>query len=201
LADHLSPRLLDFIERSLPPLPARVLDVGCGQGVLTRRLRELGYGAVGVDPEAPAEPGFERLPLEQLRCDRRFDAAVAMRSFHHIGDLDRAVAALASCLPPGARVVVFEFDVERVDERSERWLRERDLPPPIAPGHRDEILTFAEVDAALTAAFTPISRDPAPYLAREANQPDLEPDEEEAIAAGALAAAGMWAVYELRPSA
>jgi cyclopropane fatty-acyl-phospholipid synthase-like methyltransferase len=178
-----------------------VLDVGCGQGALTRRLRALGYEAVGVDPEAPEEPGFERVPLEELRCDRQFDAAVAMRSFHHIGRLDRAVAVLASCLPAEARLVVFEFAVEGVDERSERWLRERELPPPIAPEHRDEILTFAEVDAALTSAFTRISRAPAPYLAREAGRPDLEADEEEAIAAGALPAAGMRAVYELRPSA
>jgi SAM-dependent methyltransferase len=175
-----------------------VLDVGCGNGELTRRLRDLGYGAIGVDPDAPAQPGFERVPLERLRCEEQFDAAVAVRSLHHIGALDGAVAALASCLPSGARLVVFEFAVESIDGASERWLRDRGLPPPITPEHRHEILAFADVDAAVSAAFSRIFREPAPYLAREAGRPEMEAAEEDAIDAGSLPAAGVRAVYELR---
>jgi len=198
VADHLGSPLLEFIRRWLPGPPARVLDVGCGNGELTRRLRGLGYRAIGVDPDAPAQPGFERVAVEELRCERQFDAAVAVRSLHHIGALDRAVAALASCLPPGSRLVVFEFAVESLDGASERWLRDRRLTPPITAEHRDEILAFAEVDAALSPAFKRILREPAPYLAREAGRPKLEAAEEEAIAAGSLPAAGVRAVYELR---
>lgn len=198
MADHLGPRLLEFIQRWLPRPSARVLDVGCGNGELTRRLRGLGYGAIGVDPEAPAQPGFERVPLERLRCEEPFDAAVAVRSLHHIGGLDPAVVALARCLPAGACLVVFEFAVESIGGASERWLRDRGLPPPLSSDHRDEILTFAEVDAALSTAFERIFREPAPYLAREAGRPELEAVEGEAIAAGSLPAAGVRAVYELR---
>jgi SAM-dependent methyltransferase len=201
VADHLGPGLLEFIVRWLPSPPARVLDVGCGDGALTRRLRASGYDAIGVDPEAPAEPGFERVPLEELRCEEQFDAAVAMRSLHHIGDVDRAVAVLASCLPTGARLVLFEFAVESLGDCTDGWLSERGLPPPVAPDHRNEILTFGEVDAALSAMFAPVSREVSPYLAREADRPELEADEDAAIAAGCLPAAGVRAVYELRPPA
>jgi SAM-dependent methyltransferase len=200
VADHLSEQLLAFIARSLPAPPVRVLDVGCGDGALTRGLRALGYDAVGVDPEAPAEPGFERVPLERLRCEERFDAAVAVRSLHHIGDLPRAATALAGCLRPGARLAVVEFAVESLGDATERWLSDRGLAPPIAADHRDEILTFAEVDKALSVAFIRAFREPAPYLAREAGRPELEADEEQAIAAGRLPAAGVRAAYELRRS-
>jgi 2-polyprenyl-3-methyl-5-hydroxy-6-metoxy-1,4-benzoquinol methylase len=84
VAEHLSPALVGFIARWLPTPPARVLDVGCGDGALTRWLRGSGFAAIGVDPEAPAGEGFLRAPLEELPGGERFDAAVAVRSLHHL---------------------------------------------------------------------------------------------------------------------
>jgi SAM-dependent methyltransferase len=199
VGDHLSEELLGFVARWMPAPRARILEVGCGDGALTRRLRGRGYDVVGVDPEAPAGPGFERVPLERLRCEERFDAAVAVRSLHHVGDVAKAVEVLASCLRRGAALAVVEFAVESLDEATERWLAERELSPPIAANHREEILTFGEVDEALSTAFKPIFREPAPYMAREAGRPELEADEKEAIAAGMIRAAGVRAAYELRP--
>jgi SAM-dependent methyltransferase len=68
---HLTRDLVAFIDRWLPAAPARVLEVGCGEGELTRRLVDDGYDALGLDPEAPAEPGYERdelIPLAELRA-------------------------------------------------------------------------------------------------------------------------------------
>jgi 16S rRNA A1518/A1519 N6-dimethyltransferase RsmA/KsgA/DIM1 with predicted DNA glycosylase/AP lyase activity len=40
-----APRELEFLERHLPPAPARVLEVGCGDGRLTRALPDRGLCA------------------------------------------------------------------------------------------------------------------------------------------------------------
>jgi SAM-dependent methyltransferase len=201
VADHLGSALLGFIDRWLPPPPARLLDVGCGDGRLTRRLRTVGYESVGLDPDAPFEAGFLRLGLEELRCSEPFDAAVAIRSLHHVDDVDRAVAGLARCLPPAGRLVVFEFAVENVTDATEWWLNDHALPLPVAEAHRNEILTFAAVDAALARFFIPLAREPATYLAREADRPDLEPEEEDAIRAAMLPASGIRSAYELNAAA
>ena len=78
MSDHLTPELWDFILRWLPQRPARVLDIGCGDGTLTRRLVGEGYDATGLDPEAPREEGYLRDTLEEFRSTATFDAAVAV---------------------------------------------------------------------------------------------------------------------------
>jgi len=50
----------------LPPPPARVLDVGCGQGALTTALAVDGYDVLGIDPLAPEGECFRRILLEDL---------------------------------------------------------------------------------------------------------------------------------------
>src|SRR3954454_20358803 len=105
---HLTADLLGFVEEWLPPAPARVLEVGCGDGAVTRHLIGSGYEVLGIDPGAPEGPAFGRTTLEAFAPDARFDAAVALRSLHHVGDLRAAVDSLVRALRPGARVVVFE---------------------------------------------------------------------------------------------
>src|SRR5438034_10740767 len=39
----------DQFVRLLPPPGRQTVDVGCGEGRLTRHLRELGYAIVGID--------------------------------------------------------------------------------------------------------------------------------------------------------
>lgn len=117
---HLTPELLAFILRWLPPPPAHVLEVGCGDGALTRRLAERGFEALGLDPEAPDEDGFVGFTLEEFRSGAEFHATVAIRSLHHLHDPDRALDNLSALLRPGARLVVFEFAVENVDDAATR---------------------------------------------------------------------------------
>src|SRR4029077_18260821 len=80
--------VLAFVRATLPPPPARVLEVGAGHGELAAALREAGYDVVAIDPTAHGAPGVEPIPLLDLDApDASFDAAVAVVSLHHVEPL------------------------------------------------------------------------------------------------------------------
>ena len=193
-ATHLTPDLLAFFGEWLPAAPSRVVDVGCGAGAMTRELRERGYQVTGVDPNAPDGPEFVRSRLEDFAPERAFDAAVALRSLHHVDDLERAVERLWKALAPGARVVVLEWAVERVDDSVWAWLGRhglddgRRVPPHVIP--------LETVMAGMGDRFTLLFEERGTFLARERGREDLHVAEEAAIAAGELQALGARLVYE-----
>jgi SAM-dependent methyltransferase len=182
-----------------------VLDAGCGAGDLTRHLAAEGYDAVGLDPIAPDEPPFLRGRLEdlgretgpptQVRPLFPFDAAVAVRSLHHVDDLDEALDALAAALRPGGRIAVYEFAVEGLDDAALRWLGARGIDLDGAP---EGIFTLADVRAALDRRFEPLHFEPAAYHSLEHDRPDLLEAERAAIAGGELRPGSAYMVYERR---
>src|ERR1700736_347822 len=104
-----------FLE--LVPEPGRLtLDIGCGEGRLSRDLTALGHRVVGVDasptlieaaraksPELEfVEADRARLPLE----DGVADLAVAFMSLQDIDDMAGAVREAARVLEPGGGLVV-----------------------------------------------------------------------------------------------
>lgn len=112
-----------FVREHLPPPPARVLEVGCGQGELTTALAVAGYDALGVDPAAPQGDLFRRVRLEDLDpAEESFDAVVASQSLHHIRDLDHAVGRIAELLRPGGVLVLDEHGWDLADEPTLDWL-------------------------------------------------------------------------------
>jgi len=195
-AAHLNDELWAHLWRWLPAPPAEVLDVGCGDGTSTRVLRERGYRALGVDPGAPGEPGFLRVGIEELDRQGEFDAAVAIRSLHHVHDLEAGVDALAGALRPEARLVVFEFAIEAVDGAALRWCDDNGLRRPPRPELTPDVTPLAAVRIALERRFRPLGETPTPYYALEAGRPDLEPAERSEIAVGRLLPAGSRLVYE-----
>ena len=109
----------------------RVLDIGCGTGILTRQLAQaLNSGAnayaVGLDA-APkmiqvarrhamriANVRFDVGAAEALPyADQSFDCAVSTFFFHHIdAELKRrALAELRRVLKPGGRLVIVDVDI------------------------------------------------------------------------------------------
>jgi 2-polyprenyl-6-hydroxyphenyl methylase/3-demethylubiquinone-9 3-methyltransferase len=96
----------------------RVLDAGCGGGLVARELAAAGAEVVGVDRSrgslgvarraagpigsfAPAQGRLERLPF----AGGAFDAVVAADVLEHVPDLPAAVAELARVLAPGGSFV------------------------------------------------------------------------------------------------
>jgi len=111
-----------FVRDQLPAAPARVLELGCGPlGGFVPTLRSAGYTAVGVDPQAPDEPGYHRIGFEDYRPPQPVDAVVACTSLHHVGDLDRVLELIHATLTPGGVLVVVEWARERFDEPTARW--------------------------------------------------------------------------------
>lgn len=182
-----------YVRAWLPPPPARVLEVGCGDGSLTRLLARDGFDTTGLDPEAPEGEPFLRGSLEDFRPDGAFDAAVAIRALHHVHDLPRALDNLRALLRPGAHLVLFEFAAEHWDDDARRWAAEQGIQ---FDWHLEGVIPLAELRAALGERFRLLHDEPAPYVAREAGREELRPLEDAAIASGALKPIGARLVYE-----
>jgi len=90
----------------------RVLDVGCGDGLLTGELAKAGVRVTGVDPSAvalerarAAHPGIAfaqttddgRLPFD----DVAFDAAVCLNVLEHVADTQLLLSEVRRVLAPG----------------------------------------------------------------------------------------------------
>lgn len=114
---------IELLEELLDVHDRDVLDVGCGEGVLVRRLAAAGARVVGVDPSPVAlerarraessdtstrfvEGTAEALPFP----DRSFDVVVFLNSLHHVPleSMDAALAEAARVLRPGGTLYVQE---------------------------------------------------------------------------------------------
>ena len=97
----------------LAPKPGeRILDLGCGDGVLTRKLVELGCDVVAVDSSAAQIEAAKALGLdarvmsgEALAFDDEFDAVFSNAVLHWIKRADPAIAGVHRALKPDGRFV------------------------------------------------------------------------------------------------
>lgn len=134
-----------FVREQLPPSPAVVLEVGCGEGELARELDVAGYEVVAIDPEAPEGAIFRPVRLEEFYAPGPFDAVVASLSLHHIGDLAAAVGKIASLLEPGGVLVLNEWDRGRFRDSTARWyFHQRQALAAVGREHADTEPTFEE---------------------------------------------------------
>jgi SAM-dependent methyltransferase len=110
------------VRDSLPPAPAKVVELGCGPlGGFVPRMRASGYDAIGVDPEAPAGDAYRQFEFEHAEPFRDLGAIVASTSLHHVTDPADVIDRVAASLAPSGRVVVVEWDWKRFDERTAAW--------------------------------------------------------------------------------
>jgi SAM-dependent methyltransferase len=122
----------DMVLRALPPAPARVLEVGCGEGRLARSMAAAGHRIVAIDPNAPQGQLFQSVSIEEFVASEPFDAAVATLSLHHIAELDAAVAKITGLVILGGNFVVVEFAWDLLDEATAAWALEH-----LAPARED----------------------------------------------------------------
>lgn len=96
-----------------PQSGERILDVGCGDGVLSAKIRQVGATVVGVDgsPDmvgAAKQRGIDArlIDVRDLAFDAEFDAAFSNAALHWMKrDQDVVLGAVRRALKPGARFV------------------------------------------------------------------------------------------------
>jgi SAM-dependent methyltransferase len=193
-------------EEQILPLAAReltgatnVLDVGCGDGQVSRLAAKLGAQVIGIDPTwncvsvaaergtTVARAGAAGLPF----ASESFDAVVACLVFEHIRDVDDAIAEVARVLQPGGRFCFF-LNHPLLQTPNSGWIDDQFLDPPEQYWRIGEYLveneTIEEVEKDVFIPFIhrPLSR----YInALAANGLLLERMEEPAPPAGFLAKA------------
>jgi trans-aconitate methyltransferase len=100
------------VELLSPRAGERILDLGCGDGALTKKLVELGCDVVGVDASTPQVEAARRLGLdarvadgERLAFDAEFDAVFSNAAIHWMKRADDVIAGVWRALVPGGRFV------------------------------------------------------------------------------------------------
>jgi len=97
----------------------RILDIGCGGGLLSEPLARLGAEMVGVDPsDANIEAAKAHAETSELAIDYRcttaeylaeqreqFDLVLAMEVVEHVADVPLFVASCASLVKPGGLMI------------------------------------------------------------------------------------------------
>ena len=98
----------------------RILDIGCGAGILSEPLARLGADMIGIDPAAEnievarlhaAESGvavdYRATTAETLaEAGERFDIVLAMEVVEHVVDVPAFVATCAAMVKPGGLLVM-----------------------------------------------------------------------------------------------
>jgi 2-polyprenyl-6-hydroxyphenyl methylase / 3-demethylubiquinone-9 3-methyltransferase len=114
-ADHFGrdPKKLDCLKG------LRMLDIGCGAGLLSEPLARLGADMVGADPaeenievarahaeESGVAVDYRATTAEALaQAGERFDVVLAMEVVEHVADVDLFVETCATMVKPGGLMI------------------------------------------------------------------------------------------------
>ena len=100
------------VEWLAPRAGERILDLGCGDGVLTAELRQLGAEVIGVDSsdefvDAARARGLDARLMdgEALTFGPEFDAVFSNAALHWMPKADAVAAGVMRALKPGGRFV------------------------------------------------------------------------------------------------
>jgi SAM-dependent methyltransferase len=169
----------------LAPQPGeRILDLGCGDGVLTSRLAESGAQVTGLEPDPGLAAAARARGLAVLERDAhdsfgagRFDAVFSNAALHWMRQPDRVLANVHAALRPGGRFVAEQGGFGNVAAvvtalaaalemagLPERAVSPWDFPSPTRQRARLEVLGFEVTSMALIPRPTPLPTGMAGWL-------------------------------------
>ena len=115
----INPLRLDWIDRSIGLDGKRVLDVGCGGGLLSEGMAARGARVTGIDLsekplgvaklhllESGRQVDYRKISVEQLADEMpgAFDAVTCLEMLEHVPDPSSVVTACARLVKPGGQV-------------------------------------------------------------------------------------------------
>ena len=169
----------------LDPQPGeRILDIGCGEGTLTRKIIDREATVLGVDasPEmiaAAREKGVNALLLraEDMQFFAEFDAAFSNATLHWVLQKEQAARAIYRALKPGGRFageMGGEGNIARLQQVVDEEMILRGYAPPVEAHNWYaspeefaavyEAAGFREIDARLIERPTPLSHGVAAWV-------------------------------------
>ena len=116
---EINPLRLGYINKIAGLKGKRVLDVGCGGGILSESMAKEGADVTGIDMgEAPLQVArlhllesgvdvhYERIPVEQMaeQQPESFDVVTCMEMLEHVPDPSSVVEACAKLAKPGGHI-------------------------------------------------------------------------------------------------
>lgn len=115
----INPLRLDYIDRTAGLRGKRVLDVGCGGGILSESMASRGADVTGIDLgekalkvaqlhklESGADVNYRLVAVEVLASEQpeSFDVVTCMEMLEHVPDPAAVVRACARLVKPGGKV-------------------------------------------------------------------------------------------------
>jgi 2-polyprenyl-6-hydroxyphenyl methylase / 3-demethylubiquinone-9 3-methyltransferase len=115
----INPLRANYIDQRSPVAQKKIIDVGCGGGILTEALAQRGAEVIGIDMgDAPLNVGrlhalesgvnvvYEKITAEEKAQQRpgEFDVVTCMEMLEHVPDPSSVVSACATLLKPGGSV-------------------------------------------------------------------------------------------------
>lgn len=115
----INPLRIDYIDQRAPLAGCRIIDVGCGGGLLSEGMAERGAQVTGIDMgEAPltvarlhqhesgVQVDYQRITAESMAAEHpgEFDTVTCLEMLEHVPDPASVIQACADLVKPGGDV-------------------------------------------------------------------------------------------------
>ncbi|MEE8258883.1 MAG: class I SAM-dependent methyltransferase [Sphingomonadales bacterium] len=201
----------NLILQNLKTKKAKVLDVGCGDGVLLNILAGAGCVCTGLEKSADAPAKAKGLDIRIATWpdfdEAGFDAIIFVRTLHHILPLKPAVKKAKALLAPGGFVFVDDFAFAEANAATSAWMYEmvqllasQNLIDPsldefvaevyksrgiLAPWKKEyvkDLNSAGDMEKALKGSFPAVEMKRVPYIYRYVTRTLVEGQDKEKLA-------------------
>lgn len=150
-------RLQIFVNavQNTTPIPAQILDFGCGPGIISMQLARLGYDVMGLDGSAEmvrvareqAEKcGIKNISFNHSQADHvelptaRFDAVVCSSVVEYVAEDMALISKLIASLKPGGHLIISVPHANSLVGSAEDIMRS---VKSVTRGHRGRHLSYS----------------------------------------------------------